>query len=184
MSAPVVAFTGPMGAGKSTAARLMCERLGYAPTKFAGPLKDMMRAFYATAGLEPVEAERRIEGDLKEAPDDLLEGRTPRHAMQTLGTEWGRELIAPTLWISAWSRGAAVRIAAGERLVVDDARFENEAAAVRSLGGVVVELVGRGAWGGSHKSEAGVRPDFTIDNTRDAEALACGLIYIFGSTDR
>ena len=35
--------------------------------------------------------EAHIEGALKEVPCELLGGKTPRYAMQTLGTEWGRD---------------------------------------------------------------------------------------------
>lgn len=55
--------------------------------------------------------------------------------MQTLGTQWGRQMISPDIWIAAWTAQAS---ATGEPVIADDVRFPNEAAAVRALGGVVL----------------------------------------------
>src|SRR5690606_21287800 len=115
---PVVAFTGRAGSGKSTASRYLVERHGYQLVKFAGPLKAMMRAL----GL----GDRHIEGDDKELPCALLSGKTPRHAMQTLGTEWGRNCIGENFWVDLWTYHASQH----ERVVVDDCRFANEARAI------------------------------------------------------
>lgn len=146
----VVAFTGKAGAGKSTAANYLVRKHGYTRVRFAGPLKAMMRAI----GLSDAE----IEGDLKETPCALLQGKTPRHAMQTLGSEWGRDSIGPDFWIGLWRAEAERVLAAGGRIVVDDCRFPNEAAAVRALGGRVIAVAGRGGIGGKHASEAGCGP--------------------------
>ncbi|WP_201271833.1 AAA family ATPase [Sinorhizobium meliloti] len=139
----LVALTGAAGSGKSTATRYLVEHHGYTLVKFAGPLKDMCRAL----GLD----DRQIEGDLKEVPCDILAGRTPRHAMQTLGTQWGRDCIAEDFWIRLWK----MRAVQHKRVVVDDCRFPNEADAVRKLGGMIIKLEGRGGIAGSHASEAG-----------------------------
>jgi hypothetical protein len=143
----VVAFTGRAQAGKSTAAAYLVERHGYTRVRFAGPLKDMMRAI----GLDDAE----IEGNLKEAPCVLLQGKTPRHAMQALGTEWGRDCIGPNFWVDIWSAQAARVIRQGGRVAVDDCRFPNENSAVRALGGRVIAIEGRGGISGGHISEAG-----------------------------
>ncbi|NHR07629.1 ATP-binding protein [Chromobacterium haemolyticum] len=128
----LLALCGAAGAGKSTIAAELVERHGYTVIKFAGPLKSMMRAL----GL----SEDEIEGRLKEVPCELLGGATPRHAMQTLGTEWGRQLIHADLWVSAWRRAVQRVLAAGGRVVVDDCRFINELGAVLEMNGAVVRL--------------------------------------------
>ena len=163
---PVIALTGLAGSGKSTASKYLVEKHGYQLVKFAGPIKDMLRSI----GL----SEAQIEGDLKEEPCAWLQGATPRHAMQTLGTQWGRACIGPSFWIELWVRRVQLILAAGGRVVVDDCRFPNEADEVRKLGGVVWQLVGRGGIAGSHESEAGCgRPDVWIDNTGDIASLHC-----------
>ena len=142
----VIAFTGLAGSGKTTAAHYLVEHHGFVRTRFADPLKAMLRAL----GL----GEAEIDGELKETPSALLGGRTPRHAMQTLGTEWGRFCIGEDFWIKHWQARAADCLDLGGRVVVDDCRFANEAAAIRTLGGIVVRVAGRGGIAGEHASEA------------------------------
>lgn len=144
--APVIAISGAAGSGKSTVSDFLALRFSYTKTKFAGPLKDMMRAL----GLD----DRQIEGDLKEVPSDWLGGQTPRHAMQTLGTEWGRKCMGVDFWVEMWAKSTRLPV------VVDDCRFANEAAAVRRMGGRVLRLVGRGGIEGGHVSES---HDFIAD---------------------
>lgn len=162
----LVALTGLAGCGKSTAADYLIRAHGFVRVKFSGPLKDMLRAIGLT--------DRHIEGDLKEEPCALLCGQTPRYAMQTLGTEWGRDTIDPALWQHLWHERAADVLDQGGRVVVDDCRFPNEAGAVRALGGTVVLLEGRatGIATSSHSSEAGAgEPDYTMSNASTVEEL-------------
>ena len=73
----------------------------------------------------------QIDGSLKETPCDLLCGKTPRQAMQLLGTEWGRDLISPDFWVSAWSAAVDRALTGGAiGIVADDCRFLNEVAAI------------------------------------------------------
>ncbi len=154
----IIAFTGLAGAGKSTAAMRLVKAHKFERVRFAGPLKAMMAAL----GLTDAE----IEGDRKELPSDLLGGRTPRHAMQTIGNEWGRELIGPDLWVNAW-RAAVEKLPAGVPVVVDDCRYPNEAAAVQAMGGIIVRIERPGAGTTStHISEQHVLPAaVTLHNT-------------------
>lgn len=138
----LIALKGAAGSGKSTAAQYLETRHQFVRSRFAGTLKDMLRVLGLT--------EAHIEGELKEVPCDFLGGKTPRHAMQTLGTEWGRDLISQTLWLDSWKAS----VSGYQRVVVEDCRFENEAELVRSLGGLVVHIKGRGGVAGTtHKSE-------------------------------
>jgi hypothetical protein len=116
----IIGFCGPLGSGKTTAANHLIEAHGFTRHRLAGPLKAMMRAL----GL----SERHTDGDLKEVPCDLLGGKTPRNAMQTLGKEWGRDLVSATLWVDAWK----ATMPDGD-LVVEDVRFPNEPKLIRSL---------------------------------------------------
>lgn len=127
----IIGLVGVIGSGKTTAANYLEVYHGFQPEKFAGPLKDMLRAI----GLDDEE----IEGRLKEAPCGLLCGVTPRHAMQTLGTEWGRDLISPDLWVNAWEYRVSDPIR--RRIVADDCRFPNEAQKLRDIGAKLVRIV-------------------------------------------
>lgn len=160
----IIAFTGLAGAGKSTAAMHLVKHRGFERVRFAGPLKAMMAALGLT--------HEQIEGSEKETPCALLDGKTPRWAMQTLGTEWGRNLIAQDLWINAW-KAAVARMPSNTSIVVDDCRFPNEAEAVCSAGGICVRIERPGAGTASvHASETHQLPVAkTLYNTRDERSL-------------
>jgi hypothetical protein len=80
------------------------------------------------------------EREWKESPHPLLEGKTPRYAAQTLGTEWGRDLIGENLWVNIAMRRASFY----NRVIFTDVRYPNEADAIRKAGGVVVRVVREG----------------------------------------
>lgn len=126
----LVGITGRKYHGKDTVARELVLN-GFSIVRFAGPLKDMMRAFYRAHYINEDVIERKIEGDLKEHPCPLLRGKTPRYAMQTLGDEWGRQLISADLW----TESLAYRIEDHDKVVVPDVRYTNEADAIARLNG-------------------------------------------------
>jgi hypothetical protein len=107
--------------------------------KFARPLKEMLRTLYREAGLSEKMIERKIEGDLKRTSCPILGGKTPTDAMQTLGDEWGRQLVCPDLWVNIL--GSKYRQSTATNVVVDDCRYVNEARTVRQLGGQLWKVV-------------------------------------------
>lgn len=162
----LIGLCGQAGAGKSTVAGIL-EARGFVRHRFAGPLKNMLRAVGLT--------EREIEGDDKELPCAMLAGATPRKAMQTLGTEWGRGLH-PDLWVSLWAH----RIPEGD-VVAEDVRFENEAAAIVNAGGWIVRVHRAGLPAPMpHISEAGVAWDDQIDNNGPLDKLPGLVLSMLG----
>lgn len=142
----LIALCGLAGSGKTTCAEYLEREWGYHHLKFAGPIKEMLRPL----GLD----ESHLEGPLKEEPTELLAGNSPRHAMQTLGTEWGRELMGQNFWADMWSISAKKVIEQGGKVVVDDCRFPNELASVKHLGGIAVAVIRPGvAAVAPHRSE-------------------------------
>lgn len=144
----LVGFAGQIGCGKSAAAAHLIGQ-GFTVHKMAGPLKNMLRAI----GLD----DDHIEGHLKQVPCGLLCGKTPREAMITLGTEWGRDMIGPDIWTRAW--GATLPPG---NVVCDDVRFANEVDAIHRAGGTVIRIVRGDLAPASHVSEA---QDFEVDRT-------------------
>jgi len=95
---------------------------------------------------------------------------TPRLALQTLGTEWGRTLY-PNIWVDACLSHIRRRVDIGEEdWVIPDCRFLNEVVGIKDAGGVVARLL-RGEQRFSHASEAELANislsifDKVLDNT-------------------
>ena len=99
-------------------------------------------------------------------------GVSPRRLMQTLGTDWGRELIHPDIWLTmALQRLVHV----GPGMVIADVRFENEAAWVRKYGGRILHVHRPDAAAvETHASEYGIQQlpeDLVIMNAGSLEDL-------------
>jgi cytidylate kinase len=175
----IVGISGPAGCGKSTA-RLTLEQMGWRHVSMAGVLKSMARVFFESAGLND---EVCINGRLKETPLQEIGGVSPRHVMQTLGSEWGRDLIAHDIWVQIAKSQCVSFMSKGFDVVIDDIRFENEAEMVRSLGGSVVKITGRGGISGVHVSEMGVTCDLEIKNIGTECQFKTDILYILHRTD-
>jgi hypothetical protein len=141
----------------------------------AGPLKDMMRSIGLT--------ESHIEGTLKEIPCEMLAGNTPRYAMQTIGTEWGRNIMGQDFWVSIAESQALERLDRGDDVVIDDIRFQNEADMVRRLGGAVIGINGRGGIMSDHVSECGIGADMYITNDGSIDDFLAMVLYIIHRAD-
>ena len=140
--APLIALYSPRAqSGKSTVADILAGTYGYRCVKFAGPLKDMVRGLLKSMELRDDTVERMVEGDLKESVVPGFRTVTPRHLMQTLGTDWGREAVDADLWTKVAMHKADVLRDMGLPVVIDDMRFPNEFKAVTEAGGVTVKII-------------------------------------------
>ena len=122
----LIGLVGAKGSGKDTFAEALVEQ-GFELVRFADSLKNMLRSLYRDAGLDAELIERKMEGDLKEQPCVVLCGQTPRHAMQTIGTQW-RDMIDTKLWLNIWMSKVMTLKASGRNIVTPDVRFLHEAA--------------------------------------------------------
>lgn len=154
----LIGIAGPARAGKDTLASYLLEHLtdDWSRSSFADPIKKMLEV---------------IGVDCSDEAKAVIDERfcyTPRHMMQILGTEWGREMIHGNIWVEAFAR-----MNAGKQVVVPDVRFENEADLVRA-NGILIHLVGRGGIEGDHVSENKLpfkEGDIVIDNSRGIDWL-------------
>lgn len=164
MSKPrLIGLVGNARVGKDTVADYLADQYGLIPYAFAMPVKDM---------LEPVFGDLFYTGD-REKPIDWL-GKSPRQLMQSLGTEWGRHLVHPDIWVlladQQWKRYPG-RFG----MVATDVRFRNEAEWVLREGGTLIRIVRPDAESvSSHCSEQAIPFDlctFTIENNSTLEHL-------------
>ncbi|KAF1045625.1 deoxynucleotide monophosphate kinase family protein [Xylophilus sp.] len=166
----LIGIAGPKRSGKTTLAEGLCQVFGLEHLSFAGPI----RAFVASIlgwSLNELEAS-------KEEQVTWLDGITPRQMMQTVGTEWGRQMVHDQLWV----RSMLARIP-DEGGVISDVRFENEAKAILDMGGVVIQLSrpGTGA-GDGHASEVPLPDDCVTHRwANDGSAhdlIAAGAVFV------
>lgn len=134
-----VGIAGPKRAGKNTTAQILRQCLAefdqdilVGETAFADPMYQMLEVF-----LDPGTVGRLRNSDEKDT--EIIEpfGCTLRHLAQTLGTEWGRNLIHPDCWVMALARkafGAAAQHKTQAVILVTDVRFPNEAEFIRDNG--------------------------------------------------
>ena len=131
MATELVGICGALGSGKSTVAEIMQQRADFERLRMAAPLKAMVKALGLT--------DEQVDGNRKEEPSWLLGGKTPRWAQQSIGTEWGRNLIDQDLWVRAVENMIQSDYA-GNRVVIDDIRFPNEVDMIRRNGGWVLKV--------------------------------------------
>jgi hypothetical protein len=184
MKPRLIGLAGPAQAGKSTASELLGIMGGYVRVRFADPIKKALAAILEASGMPEEFIWRHLDGDLKEEPLEALSGRSARFAMQTMGTEWGREIMHPDLWVNITMARVRKLLAAGEYVAIDDVRFWEEMGAVRTLGGTTIEITRRGTfYRKNHRSEDGLSGfDHTIDNSGTQAGLAHKLQQIIGGS--
>lgn len=139
----LIGIAGKAGSGKDTVAGYLCNAYGFVRYGLADPIKQM---------LDVIGVDCR-NPDTKELVDPVFMA-SPRRMAQTLGTEWGRHLVHPDIWLIVAGRFVdAVR----RPVVISDVRFENEAAWIRARGGHVWHLLRSSAAPvEAHVSEVGV----------------------------
>ncbi len=163
----LIVICGPQGSGKSTLAEALVKeymgahKIGAAGVvKLADPLYDLQRVVYdylrLYQGFSPLE-----------------KGAKDRRLLQVLGTEWGKEVFGPDVWIKCWERQLQ-QLQLG-LIVTDDCRFPEELAAAKRAGALTVRLkcdaekraerIGSNFGGTSHRSETAMDaiPDSDFD---------------------
>lgn len=129
------------GAGKSSLATVLVEEYGFIRVKMADGLKAMLRSLLAYQGLPLCKIDEMIEGGEKHRQSAFLFDKSPRHAMQTLGTEWGRNCMGESFWIEVVDAKIRPLLWDGKNVVIDDVRFDNEYDYLKKdMGGVMVQI--------------------------------------------
>ncbi len=162
-------------AGKTTLATYLALRLDGNVFNFATPIKLAVASILSQFppyeySYDPTSDEVVIHTNGQEVnKQDLIPelGVTLRHLYQTLGTEWGRNLVNDSMWI----RIAKSRFGDSPVVIVPDYRFPNE-----NIFDVTIRLIGRGNVD-AHASECQHLPtaNFVYTNNQSLQEL-----YRFG----
>lgn len=163
---------------------------GWDNKKFAKPIKDAVALWFGcdSEDLEDREFKESeigdkwnktvdIEGVLKDEVSVFFKKEdklTYRKVMKLLGTECGREIIHPNIWVNILFRDFD-----DDNWIISDLRFPNELKAIKELGGVTIkveryiERTAREQFD-QHKSEGALGDeefDYIIDNNGTKEEL-------------
>lgn len=190
MTARIVGISGHARSGKDTIAERLVTAHGFVRVGWADPMKRFCQELFAFTDRQVWSGEDKERPDTRylrrirrEGTDPALavevpEYLTPRYALQTIGTEWGRDCY-PAIWIEYGLRVARrildaplapyvydarrglVPAESGPEtrgVVFSDCRFRNELDAVKAAGGITIRVRRPGCGGAvgvqGHASEA------------------------------
>ncbi len=138
----LIGLTGVARSGKDTIGRILVENYGFARRALADPVRRGLLALDPVLDVgndDPWRLSDELDywlGDWEKLKDSLSYGTEVRELLQRFGTEAGRDLHGPDVWVNALFREPVPR-----HTVITDVRFLNEAEAVRSRGGFVVRVI-------------------------------------------
>jgi hypothetical protein len=138
----IVGLVGFIGAGKGTVADLLVERHGFFKESYANSLKDACSIIFGwdREMLEGATPESRAWREQKDEwwSEKLGKEFSPRLALQLMGTEAGRDVFHPDLWVHTVMRRCEK--APWNNYVIADVRFPNEINAIVESGGKVIRV--------------------------------------------
>jgi len=146
------------GSGKDAAAEVLVDD-GWHRVAFADPMKEMLIAIdpWIDVYREEMVYAYRLSTLIKKhgSLEAVKRGyREVRRLLQKLGTEAGRGVLGPDIWVDAADDRIKDAWAAGMDVVVTDVRFPNEAKFIKSLGGYLAEVSRPGHQDNGHVSES------------------------------
>ena len=165
----LIGITGKARSGKDAIAKFAWSQYGFTRIAFADPVKMAAQAKFGLT------AEQTWRDDLKEVVIPHW-GMTPRQIFQMEGTEAGRNIFGGDIWIKRFMLSYNL-LKDTDDIIVPDVRFDNEAEALRSLGGIIIEVrrgqAGLSGSAGAHVSESGLSlpADYVIENESTLEEL-------------
>jgi hypothetical protein len=195
----IIGIAGRAGSGKSTVADILVKEHGFVCVSLADPMKRFLKEIFQFSDEQlwgpsekrnapdkryPAKIARDVFGHEVahwNSPDHL----TPRHALQQLGTQWGRVMFED-VWIdyalktarellrlmdtcTGYTSQRGIHLASAipfkiKGVVIPDIRFANELSCIREAGGRIWYRPDGGLAGdaANHLSEAGLK-DFKFD---------------------
>ena len=172
----LIGISGKKGSGKNTVANMIDTLRSFdfdghliEYKSFADPLKRMiceltgckMTQFLTQKGKDTLSPIRKPTGGFY----------TYRELLQLQGTEFGRNIIGPDIWVDALFAGWNQN----EDWVITDVRFPNEVEAIEDRGGIAIRVVRPGIDStDTHESETAL-DNYQFDYTIINECIDCSI---------
>lgn len=182
----IIGLSGYAQSGKDTLAGFLIEEHGFERVAFADALRDMLYALnpltwaYAPAGVtDRVYDTETVQVIVDKHGWEWAKASSGvRELLQRLGTEAGRQVLGENIWVET----ALKKVQPGGRYVFTDCRFQNEAEAICTAGGLMVRIERPGcAPVNAHPSETaldGFDFDVYVGNTGTVEDLADRALHL------
>jgi len=143
----IIGLVGFAGSGKGTVGDILVETYYYTKLSFADAVKDATSTIFGWPR-NLLEGDTDASRKFREEKDDFWSVRfgydvTPRHMLQLMGTEAGRDVFHQDLWVHTVERRIKYKQEweFEDSFVIPDVRFPNEIEAIRKMGGIVVRVV-------------------------------------------
>ena len=165
MTRKIIGLSGFKRTGKDTVAGYLESHHDMLPFAFADNVKQTAMTMF---GLTYDQAF----GNYGFNREDILPqwSMSVRHILQKVGTECGRDIFGYDIWIKRLQ--VDINNYPSSDYLVSDVRFENEAAWIKSSGGIIIDIIRPGCESDGHRSEAGVANyDYQIINSGTLEDL-------------
>lgn len=163
----IIGFAGKKRSGKDTITEYIINKYSSYDFKryaFGDPVKEVCKILFGFN-------DEQLFGNRKEELDNEI-GIKPREAFQKIGTDFGRKNIHELfpdlkvnngeIWIDIFKRYVRNN---KKNYIISDVRFQNEADAIKELGGIVIYIDSNYSLDDFHESEKiEVKYDYKLEN--------------------
>lgn len=130
----LIGLVGYAKSGKNTVANIMVAKYRFASVAFSDQLKAGLAKTF-----EPL-IDPQVWHDVTKKEAASPWGPTYRDIMQWYGTEFGRDMINPNLWVDLLEPVVKGYLEGNRSVVISDVRFHSEADMIIKLGGCLVSV--------------------------------------------
>jgi hypothetical protein len=144
----IIGLSGYAQSGKDTVAQILVEDYGFTRLAFADIIKKAMYTLDPIINLDGLRLAHAVE---KYGWDGVKSLPEVRRLLQVMGSEIGRDLIDPQIWVELTMHN----VHPNDKIVISDVRFRNEAEEIKWRHGNVwrISRIEKGAPINIHRSE-------------------------------